>query len=79
MLYCPTMHPTMLTDHQAEESLGMAMVFTLVSQLQEAVRDLVDTRVARRSQEAADTARREVEVRMTCILANKHTSDVTMY
>lgn len=41
----------------------MAMVFTLVSQLQESLHNLVNTRVKRREQEAADIAKREIEVR----------------
>jgi len=40
----------------------MAMVFTLVSQLQESIQDLVSTRIKRREQEGADAAKREVEV-----------------
>jgi len=39
----------------------MAMVFTLVSQLQESIQDLVSTRIKRREQEGADAAKREVE------------------
>jgi hypothetical protein len=39
----------------------MAMIFTLVSQLQESLRSLVDTRVAKRQQIAEDAARREEE------------------
>ena len=46
---------------QGQESLGMAMVFTLVSQLQEALRFLVDDRVAKRKQRVEDAARREAE------------------
>jgi len=47
--------------NSGEESIGMAMVFTLVSQLQDYLRILVDDRVELRKQEAADKARREVE------------------
>ena len=56
-------YPGMLILAKGEESLGMAMVFTLVSQLQDYLRILVDDRVELRKQEAADKARREVEVR----------------
>jgi len=45
----------------AEESIGMAMVFTLVSQLQESIQDLVSTRIKRREQEGTDAAKREIE------------------
>jgi len=45
-----------------KESIGMAMIFTLVSQLQESLRSLVDARVAKRKQIAEDAARREEEI-----------------
>jgi hypothetical protein len=50
-------------NFQAEESIGMAMVFTLVSQLQESLHNLVSTRMKWREQEAADVAKREIEAR----------------
>lgn len=40
----------------------MAMVFTLATQLQESLHDLVSARVKRREQDAANAARREIEV-----------------
>jgi len=45
-----------------KESMGMAMIFTLVSQLQESLRSLVDNRVAKRKQRVEDAARREAEI-----------------
>ncbi|KAF8326337.1 RWD-domain-containing protein [Cantharellus anzutake] len=44
-----------------EESLGMAMVFTLVSQLQESLGKLISEREELRKIEAAEKARRELE------------------
>ena len=40
----------------------MAMVFTLVSQLQDSLRILVNDRIELRKKEATDKARRELEV-----------------
>ncbi|KAF8323188.1 RWD-domain-containing protein [Clavulina sp. PMI_390] len=44
-----------------EESLGMAMVFTLVSTLQESLRTLIDQRTTSREKAAAEAVRREIE------------------
>lgn len=47
---------------KAEESLGMAMVFTLVSHLRDALSSLVQTRIENQRQAAAERARLEAEV-----------------
>lgn len=48
------------TDHQVEDSLGMAMSFTLVTSCREALSGVVSTRLIR-EQEAEDRKAREYE------------------
>jgi hypothetical protein len=47
---------------KCEESIGMAMTFTLVAVLKEKMTDMVQQRVKKKAEEEKEKERREIEV-----------------
>ena len=64
---------------QAEESIGMAMTFTIASAAREALSALIADRLKREKEEDDRKAREYEEVRCFLILLENHASDFAPY